>query len=170
MFSFQGWLNLSKGKISIEKIVSTHFWIRIFRYSKQLKKEGLADVKHRETIPQKSEEAIQQFLAYIHRLMVPQENYDVSKISIEWRDKIHYLCQYGIHYIITTYNARRGNEGYRELTRSHFAKTTNEETGEVGWTKVRGELSKNHQWVLFSHRKLWFWFRIAIYWLLSLLQ
>lgn len=118
---------------------------RIYRYSKQLKKEGLADVTHRKVIPENSEVAIQKFLAYIHQLMVPQDKYDLSKLSIEWRDKIHYLAQYGLHYIITTYNARRGNEGYSGLTRSHFAQTTNEETGEVGWTKVKGELTKNHQ-------------------------
>ena len=115
-----------------------------YRYTRVLKKEGKADTSHRKPIQESVEDSIKVFLVYLHTLMTPQETYDLSKIPDGYLDKIHYLAQWGMHYIITTYLARRANEGYSTITKAHFEKFTAED-GRVYYTKVKGELTKNHR-------------------------
>ena len=76
--------------------------------------------------------------------MIPQESYDLTQIPDGWLDKIHYLAQYGAHFVMTTYLVRRGNEGYEKITKSHFEKFTDDK-GRQYYTKVKGELTKNHR-------------------------
>ena len=76
--------------------------------------------------------------------MIHQDTYDLTKIPDGYIDKIHYLAQWGLHYIMTTYLARRANEGYAAITKSHFGRFRDDD-GKEYYTKVKGELTKNHR-------------------------
>ena len=114
-------------------------------YNKVLKSEGKAEVDHHQVIPMKSEIRIQEYLAYLHQFLVHQDRYDFSKIPEGQLDKLHYHAQYGAYYIIVTFTIRRGKENIAGLTKGHFKKFMDEETGNSYWKKVKGELSRNHR-------------------------
>ena len=115
----------------------------------KLKDSGKADTEHHKEIPPATLSKINSFLSILHQLVIgtpKTEEYDslIEKLPVKWQDNYHYLCQYGIMFIVMNYLARRGREGFDTLKKDSFELREDPEIGKY-FKKITGEVSKNHK-------------------------
>ena len=115
----------------------------------KLKDAGKADTSHHPEIPSSTLSALNSFLVILHKLIIGDPKTEeymslIEKIPQEWQSNYHYLCQYGMIFIIMNYLARRGREGFDILKKNSFELREDLECGKY-FKKVTGESSKNHK-------------------------
>jgi hypothetical protein len=117
---------------------------------KKLKNDGKTVTVHTKEIPKLALVKMFRMLVTLHRLMTVDKNGQeyavlVTQLPPEWQDKYHVLLQWGIMFILALHYCRRAREGIDSLTKDHIEKQQDEESGQYFWTKVKDEVSKNHQ-------------------------
>ena len=109
-------------------------------YYKLLQLEGKTERHSYPEIPAEIEATIQKFLAYLHTLMQKSPDYDLSGVPNGYMDKLNYVAQWGLYYILASYDCVKARAGNSSLTKSHFQKY--EENGIEFYKKVKGEDSE----------------------------
>jgi hypothetical protein len=117
---------------------------------KKLKNDGKTVTIHTKEIPKLALVKMFKMLDTLHHLITVDKNGQeyadlVKQVPPEYQDKYHYLLQWGIMFILALHYCRRAREGIDSLTKHHIEKQKDEESGRYFWTKVKDEVSKNHQ-------------------------
>ena len=118
-------------------------FIFIFRYVKQLKKEGKADTKHNPAIPEEDMVKVFGLGVVLHGIM-DGTNDDLTRLPANWENTYHYLAQYVAIVILEYHLGRRGREGINQLKKTDFDIFEHPTVGRY-YQKIKGEATKNHK-------------------------
>jgi hypothetical protein len=101
-------------------------------YIRNLKKNGKGDTKHRQEIPNDSLIKITTMLKLICNLMGTKDKLTMvngmADLPEQYRNKLHYLAQYGAQFILMSHTAKRGVEGLSDYKKEYLGIKTDLDT------------------------------------------
>ena len=119
-------------------------------YHKTIKNAGRGDTKNRSEIPLKSWDSLMELLFVLQELMEADKSSErfqelLGLLPTQFRQKWHYLLQWGAIFILLAFTAKRGREGIANLRADHFEKLWSEELGIYYYAQIVVIGSKNHK-------------------------